>query len=803
MRITGSWRRILLPGLIVGGMTIAGCGSSGSGGAPIPPQPVTTSEICSACHAQGGISPVDRHLALAEQVTYNAEITSIDIVGGAGDPEVTVTVEFTVTDSVSGQGVPGLTDDFEYTMAKWLPGDGRHAGNWQSYLNRSRTGPINILRAAGERRPAEDLGGGRYTYTFGTNLGAAGVAAFRYFGAAGAPDGQAVGIGSNGELTSPAALTVLPALNLLWEDEAVHRIAISSLADPSVYRFNAVADFIPGTGEILPEFFNWAATTESCNACHATSTPGSRMSLPNVHGDRRFEVTLCVTCHNANTFDRQASTDAGWVPIDLTTMIHKIHRGEEGYVVDGRDYTGLPYPQDLTGVGGVMNCRACHNNQLLEQPENRSAANAELWLDASVQGCGACHPVAMTGGVEAPLAEHFAPLACATCHSPAVPLGAEFAHLTNFSTPNNPLIPAGAAVLVYEIDQVTVNQAHQPSVRFRVLADGVPLNVKAAQPLPGNITFSGTNPNFKIAWSDPVGAVQTPVDWTNTGGATRTYWDGNVNLDQSVADQPSTAGLAAIVESLEGPDAEGWFTTAPGINPAAPLAFPADATLRAVFMEGNFTFPALGNASISGESVIAGVNADHTPRRQIVDINSCNRCHERIRFHGGGGRDNNPDHCVTCHNPSMTSSNVQTETSNNFKDMIHAIHAGDPVGGAGMRENPYIFIRGNVDATTGGQGLHDFSRVGYPSRLSDCRTCHFEGTYRLPLAGNILSSTYIHDLDDPTQSLKITPASAACTSCHDSAGARGHMERTGGMFFATQAEIDAGEFAPPVQPPVD
>jgi hypothetical protein len=171
MRITGNWRHVLLPGFLMGGMIIAGCGSSGSGGAPIEPQPVRTAEICSACHAQGGISDVDRHLTLAEQVTYSAQITSVDVVGGAGDPEVRVTVGFTVTDPGSGQGVPGLADDFEYTIAKWIPGDDRNAGNWQSYLNRSRTGPINVLRAAGERRPAEDLGGGRYAYTFGTNRG--------------------------------------------------------------------------------------------------------------------------------------------------------------------------------------------------------------------------------------------------------------------------------------------------------------------------------------------------------------------------------------------------------------------------------------------------------------------------------------------------------------------------------------------------------------------------------------------------------------------------------------------------------
>jgi OmcA/MtrC family decaheme c-type cytochrome len=779
MKRTKQWGCLIMAAAL-GGLLSFGCSSNiGDRSEFDLPEPAIA-ENCGVCHASHGLADVDRHLQLGQLSTYDAEIAEVNVTNGA--ETVTIEVSFSVIDPVTGQGVPGLTDDFEYTIAKWIPGDGRNAGYWQSYINRSRLQPdgVNVLRAAGERRPATDLGGGNYSYTFATNFGSAGVGTFRYYGNAGAPENP--GTGQSGVITSPAGLAVLETLNLAWEPEAVHRIGIVSRAPATNYRFNAVADVVPATAEIRDDFFNWAATTESCSVCHADSQPGSTMRLPNVHSDLRFEVPLCVTCHNRNTFDSRSSTDDAWTTIEFRTMIHKIHRGEEGYAVDGRDYGGLTYPQALTGVGGVMNCRGCHDNQhpLAERPENRAASDAELWKSApSVPGCGSCH-------VNVDFATHFPGLPCLTCHSATSPLGAELAHRSNFATPNNPLIPEGARVLEYEIAEVTVNEANQPTVRFRVLADGVPLNLKD---LPAGITMSGANPNFKLTWSNPVGDIANPDDWTNTGGATRPYWEGNVNLEQAVADQPVTAGIPAIVASLTGPDGNGYFTTAPGIIQAEPLAFPADAVLRAVFMEGNFTFGDLGN--ISGESVIAGVGAADTPRRQVVDITRCNKCHERIRFHGGGGRDNNPNHCVTCHNPSMTSSNIQTETSNNFKDMIHAIHAGAPVGGDGMRENPYIFIRGNVDATTGGQGVHDFSHVGYPSLLSDCLTCHLPGTYRIPVPENALHSTYLHDLADPANSLKITRNSAACFPCHDSASAQSHMQRAGGGFFRTQEEIDA------------
>ena len=386
MKRMGKWK-VLLTGLIVGTLALGGCsgddGDRGPQGERGPAGPgVQTAETCTICHGQNRTADVDEHLLLGEVTTYDAEITSVDVTGATGAPTVGVTVNFTVTDPATGQGVAGLTDDFEFTIAKWIEGDARNAGYWQSYINRSRTGPTNVLRAVGERRPATDLGGGNYSYTFVTNLGTAGVGTFQYYGAANAPAGvgATAGIGDNGPLTSAAAQAVLDALDLAWDGAAVTRIAIASLSNPAGpegYRFNAVADFIPNTGAIQNEFENWAATTESCNACHATTTPGAQMSLPNVHGDRRYEVALCVTCHNRNTFDRQASTDDAWVAIDMATMIHNIHRGAEGYLVDGRDYSGLPYPQCCVGGSHLK-------NKLTASPEPPIvplSSGGDLWRD--------------------------------------------------------------------------------------------------------------------------------------------------------------------------------------------------------------------------------------------------------------------------------------------------------------------------------------------------------------------------------------------------------------------------------------
>lgn len=148
----------------------------------------------------------------------------------------------------------------------------------------------------------------------------------------------------------------------------------------------------------------------------------------------------------------------------------------------------------------------------------------------------------------------------------------------------------------------------------------------------------------------------------------------------------------------------------------------------------------------------------------------------------------NPEYCSTCHNPEISSSNIfagtadytgKTKTyaqqSNNFKEMIHSIHA------AGVRNTPFNFIRGNPNAT-GGNGPMVFDEVGCPARLADCAACHKPGTYGMPSNDN-----YAWSVIDAQPSLVATaaafsplisthqgPGTGTCGSCHDSSAAKAH-----------------------------
>ncbi len=725
-------------------------------------------------------------------------ITAVSIDAATGIATVTFSVR-----SAAGVPVTGATN-FEFTAAKLIPATNSRPARWQSYLNRSvqlNASSARVLRAVGERRVATEVEPGVYRYAFCTSLTTA--ATFKYYGSGTEPAGSCntAAVGRSGVLSSAAALPILAALDLAYAPDAVHRIGIAGRIAGS--RYNAVVDFVPAQlPALITATSHQVVTNESCGACHAANSSNrSKLEFATIHGNTRYNVALCATCHNPGTFDSGSSTDAAWTPIDLTTMVHKIHSSVPGYSVAGVDFSHVTYPQNapfggVSAIGGfvevpgVVNCRSCHDNQSpkITQPATRAAADKTAWItNVTQQACNTCHAVNFSA--------HFGNqpdnTLCTQCHSATGSAPIPAVHATPYSTPNNPELRAGAMRVEYQIASLTVNASNQPVVRFRVLVDGTPLNLRT---LP-TATISVGSANLKMAWSKPMAqplslangpAIAQPLDWNNLGStAGRTYWNDATNLGLQAYDQPQTVNLSAagFIASLTGPDADGYFTTVAGINPAAPMAFPADARLKAVAME---SFLTINGMNISGTAALKGVDgATSTLRRAIVDIDSCNTCHERIGFHSNAGRANNTEYCAACHNPEVSSSNLfagvradgklYSQKSNNFKEMIHSIHA------AGVRTIPFNFIRGNP-VPGGGNGPMVFDEVGYPGRLADCAACHRPGTTAMP--DNAGYGWSVIDAQpslvataaafDPRVSVRQGPGAGTCGSCHDGQASRAH-----------------------------
>ena len=113
------------------------------------------------------------------------------------------------------------------------------------------------------------------------------------------------------------------------------------------------------------------------------------------------------------------------------------------------------------------------------------------------------------------------------------------------------------------------------------------------------------------------------------------------------------------------------------------------------------------NFSVDGSAV--------APRRTVVALGNCNKCHVDLSIHGG--LRNNTEYCVLCHNPSNTDASVRSSATVaadkalppqgiSLNLLVHRIHDGVNVVADGGK--PYIVV--------GHGGSHnDFSGVLFPA----------------------------------------------------------------------------------------
>jgi OmcA/MtrC family decaheme c-type cytochrome len=779
-----NWTRLLATATCAASLALAGCsgsdGKDGPAGPPGPPGAPGAPGPEGPPGPPGGFDPIgDANGVLTGSIT-NVEIDT--------SASAFLTVTFEVQDG-TGLPVTGLTS-FAFTVAKLVSPTGERA-YWQSYINRAAPGsrPTVTLWATAESGTPTEIEPGVYQYTLAADLE---TAADRL-----------------PELTSTAWPAIRDALDLAYDPAVPHRVGIQSTT--SGIRYNAVMDFVPADlPTLIPDLVNRVVTNESCGSCHGNSADRASLSFPNLHGGLRFDADYCVTCHNPNFYDGYQSTDTEWVDLDMVTMTHKLHGASQlgiQYSASNRSYSSLGYPQPVT------NCLTCHDNNRMPKPEGRSAADhVAFQARPSEDACGTCHAIDFSdGGFNHNFAGSPAST-CETCHG----LDAQIAPVANFhndfySTPNNPVVAEDFYVFEWQIASVVLNDDLQPQVKFRLLADGEPMDLAAdLSGLPAGVTGFG-NLAFRLVYTMPQGdsaygpAIPAPIDWNNRGGANRQYYDFNDPLaDPNLRsfDQPVNVSLAnAVSAGLEGPDAEGYYTTVFGIGGTLP-AFPAMSMLRAIGFEGYPNTPgpaAVGGQNVSGRTIVVGIGENAPqPRRVIADIENCDTCHEKLGFHSNSSRRGSVDYCSTCHNPEMSSSNIFAgvlpsgtyegyavqQLPNNLKDMVHGIHAGKPVGAAAIREVPFNFIRGMFAGGGGGAGPHVFEKVGYPASLADCQTCHLPGTYNLPIPSGALWTVVdavpalaaTVELYAPELAVRMAPTGATCYGCHNSSTVKAHID---------------------------
>lgn len=546
-----------------------------------------------------------------------------------------------------------------------------------------------------------------------------------------------------------------------------HRLLLMVSGDIVEQAENVLYDFVPDQlpGPFVFDVSRDVVTTQACNDCHGRL--GSPLGHASFHGGSRYLTEACVVCHTTTLGDGEA---------ELGPMIHGIHTGR--VFEELGDFSEVTYPQS------ILNCTKCH-----------AGTDGDHWnTRPTMTACGSCHlNVNFETGEGHPIGGMQEDNSgCANCHppngnvAPIIP-----AHLTENSTPNNPGVPNGLVNFEYVLEEVTANASNEPVVKFHINADGAPLDLSNYPP----DGFSG-GPSFLVAYALPQDGIDEPADYNNLGRS---------------GGQPASVSLGNVAADLTG-SPESYTAT------LVDAAFPAGATMRAVALQGYFTQVISEGESVARHtpSVVMPVT-DDAVRREVVEVAKCLDCHEILELHGGN-RVNQVQVCVLCHNPNLSSSGrtadtTQTaeaqkealaaagydpdnaltwpEATNNFKDLIHGIHA------AAVRTFDYEFVRNRQNGI-----YYNWSEVTFPGILSNCETCHMEGTYELPLANGVLVTTDITTdginasvedviaaragVPNPTDLIN-SPIASTCYKCHDSNLAAAHFGQNGGIIDGERA----------------
>ena len=226
----------------------------------------------------------------------------------------------------------------------------------------------------------------------------------------------------------------------------------------------------------------------------------------------------------------------------------------------------------------------------------------------------------------------------------------------------------------------------------------------------------------------------------------------------------STSPITKVTAIQAGADSGGTFTTNSDgdytymFKTKAPTGFDASATHTiGVYGSRNLADFGFSNDTASDTFNFVPNGGAVTVVRDVVRDVACNRCHDRLSFHGGSRV--GAAMCVLCHTPQT--SDPDTGNTVNFPVMIHKIHygAGLPTVRAGK---PYQIIGFN-------QAVSDFSNVVFPADSGMNIGKNFV-TGDPIVNGGVRRCEVCHDQKSGAthaDAYLTNPTRAACGACHD------------------------------------
>jgi OmcA/MtrC family decaheme c-type cytochrome len=507
--------------------------------------------------------------------------------------------------------------------------------------------------------------------------------------------------------TLPADFDVTKMLTLAVQ---ARRVMPAEVLDGKTYwADNVFKDFRADGGTPSP-VWDKINTATACNNCH------NPLAL---HGGTRRNAKMCSMCHQP----QHPPSETG-ESFDLKVMIHRIHRGEnlpsvkagEPFILTGtHDYSTVALPQD------IRNCSSCHEGT---DPAKKPSQSDAWYTRPSRAACGSCHDdVDFATGAGHPAGAQVDDSKCSTCH-----------------------VPEGDA----EWD-TSIKGAHTVPDKSKQLKGLNAEIISVDQAAPGKkpvVTFKLTNGDGTILDPKPFGTSLNIV----LGGPTSDYTLFPVireRADGAVFN--GTVGTYTFTNAIPA-DASGTWTFSIEARRTVTLN-PAPQGGPATYSEGAFN--PIKYVAVSGGTA--------KPRRTLVSLDKCNKCHNRLAsLFSHGGQRINLELCVVCHNPNHSDvarrpASAGKPESGAFKRMIHRIHTGEELT---QEYTIYGF----------GSNPTNFNELRFPGDRRDCLTCHVNAAaYTLPVSPDAVPVVTQRDFFSPQG-----PGTAACVGCHDNRDVAAH-----------------------------
>jgi OmcA/MtrC family decaheme c-type cytochrome len=430
------------------------------------------------------------------------------------------------------------------------------------------------------------------------------------------------------------------------------------------------------------------------------------------HGGPRKQMGLCILCHQPQSIDPDTGNT-----LDMAVFIHKIHAGATlPSVIAGGKYQIIGRNQavsDYSAVvfpAGVRTCDKCH-----QQSGTMAATQAANLYKPTRAACGSCHDnvVWATGKNHIDLPQVSDNL-CAGCHIKQGDYEFDASILGAHTIPRFSKQMPGVNFTILRVDDAAPGK--QATVVFQI-KDNAGNEIRPSQM--SRLTVLLTGPNGDYIWPGQNNAYLSETATSAVGDGNGTWWWTYSKPLPTTATGSWTAGIEGRRE----------FT----LNAGTPQEQKA---VRNTGQNKQLAF------TVDGSKVAA--------RRQIVTTAQCNACHGALAFHGDAR--NEVTECIICHNPTYTASGGtgKPNQSIDFRTMVHRIHMGTQL----TRE--YTI------------GSSKFNDVEYPGDVRNCSACHVNNSQQLPAAATA-------SVNDPASFMKtVPPATAACTSCHDTKSATAH-----------------------------